>query len=79
MNELGEKSQATLIHGNCVNKPSHWLIIFGNVLINDRNFYDQLINNSIRKYDKVIKIAIGQDDDYTKGYLLNHSYFKFDY
>ena len=32
LNELGEKSQATIILGRFVNKPqsnSHWLIVFG--------------------------------------------------
>ena len=32
LNELGEKSRATIILGNLVNKPQsnfHWLIVFG--------------------------------------------------
>ena len=45
-------------------------------LINSRNFYDQPIEDEIKKYDKIRKIATGQDDDYTLGRLLNYQYFK---
>ena len=38
-----------------------------NVLINDRNFYDQPINNQIKKHDKVRKIATGKGDHDTTG------------
>ena len=34
-----------------------------NVLTDGRNFYDQPINNQIKKYDKIRKIAIGFGDD----------------
>ena len=47
-----------------------------NVLIDGRNFYDQLINDQIKKYDKIRKIATGQADDYTTGCLLDFQYFK---
>ena len=33
------------------------------VLIDDRNFYDQPINNQIKRYDEIRKIAIGKGDD----------------
>ena len=33
-----------------------------NVLIDGRNFYDQPINDSIRKYDEIRKIATGKGD-----------------
>ena len=36
-----------------------------NVLIDDRNFYDQPINDMIKQYDKIRKTATGQEDDYT--------------
>ena len=39
-----------------------------NVLIDGRNFFDQLIKNE--------KIAIGQGDNYTNGCLLDYNYFK---
>ena len=32
-------------------------------VIDGRNFYDQLINDMIKQYDGIIKIAIGQGDD----------------
>ena len=47
-----------------------------NVLIDSRNFYYQPINDQIRKYDEIRKIATGQGDDYTTGYLLDYQYFK---
>ena len=34
-----------------------------NVLIDGRNFYDQPINDSIRKYDEIRKIATGKGDN----------------
>ena len=50
-----------------------------NVLIDGRNFYDQPINDSIRKYDEIRKIAIGKGDNYTTGCLLDYNYFKKNY
>ena len=47
-----------------------------NVLIDGRNFYDQPINDSIRKYDEIRKIAIGKGDNYATGCLLDYDYFK---
>ena len=47
-----------------------------NVLIDGRSFYDQPINDQIKKYDKIRKIAAVQGDDYTTGYLLDYQYFK---
>ena len=47
-----------------------------NVLIDGRNFYDQLINDQIKQNDKVRKTATGQGDDYTTGCLLDYQYFK---
>ena len=45
-------------------------------LIDGRNFYDQPINDQVRKYDEIRKTAIGKRDDYTTGYLLDYQYFK---
>ena len=42
-----------------------------NVLVNARNFYNQPINDQIKSYDKIRKIATGQGDDYTAGCLLD--------
>ena len=47
-----------------------------NVLIDGTNFYDQSINDQIRKYDEVRKVATGKGDDYTTGCLLDYKYFK---
>ena len=47
-----------------------------NVLINGRNFYDQSINDLIKQYDEIKKIARGQGDDYTTGCLLDYQHLK---
>ena len=47
-----------------------------NVLIDGRNFYDQPINDQIRKYVEMRKIVTGKGDDYTTGCLLDYQYFK---
>ena len=50
-----------------------------NMLIDGRNFYDQPINDSIRKYDEIRKIATGKGDNYVTGCLLDYDYFKKNY
>ena len=50
-----------------------------NIKIDGRDFYDQLVNDSIRQYDEIRKILIGQGDDYTTGCLLDFAYFKKNY
>ena len=50
-----------------------------NIEIDGRNFYDQLINDSIKQYDEIRKISTGQGDDYTTGCLLDFSYFEKNY
>ena len=47
-----------------------------NVLFDGRNFYDQPINDQIRKYDEFKKNVTGQGDDYTTECLLDYQYFK---
>ena len=47
-----------------------------NLLIDGRNFYDQSINDQIKKYDKIGKITTGKGDDYTASCLLDYQYFK---
>ena len=42
-----------------------------NIEIDGRNFCDQPIHDSIKKYDEVRKTATGQGDDYTKVWLLD--------
>ena len=38
-------------------------------------FNDQ-INDQIKKYDEIRKIAVGKGDDYTTSCLLDYQYFK---
>ena len=47
-----------------------------NVLIGGRNFYDQPINDKVRQYDEIRKIATGKGDNYATGCLLDYKYFK---
>ena len=47
-----------------------------NVLIDGKNFYDQPINDQIKKYDEIRKIATGKGYDYTNGCLLDYQYFE---
>ena len=50
-----------------------------NIEVDGRNFYDQPINDSIKQYDEIRKISIGQGDDYTTGCLLDSAYFEKNY
>ena len=47
-----------------------------NVLIDPSNFYDQPINDQIKKYDEIRKVATGKGDDCATGCLLDYQYFK---
>ena len=47
-----------------------------NVLIDGRKFYDQPINDKIRQYDEIRKVATGKGDNYATGCLLDYKYFK---
>ena len=49
------------------------------MLFDGRNFYDQPINDSIRKYDKIRKIATGKGGNYATGCLLDCNCFKKNY
>ena len=48
-------------------------------MIDERNFYDQPINDLIKQYDVVRKVSTGQGDGYTIGCLLDYVYFKNNY
>ena len=50
-----------------------------NVLIGGRNFYNQPINDQIKKYDEIRTIATAIGDNYTTGCLLDYQYFKHHY
>ena len=43
-------------------------------MIDEQNFFDQLIKNNLRTYN-IRNIAIGQGDDYTTSCLLDCNYF----
>ena len=45
-------------------------------MIDGKNFFDQPINSNIKTCESIRKIANGQGDDYTTGYLLEYSYLK---
>ena len=47
-----------------------------NVLVDGRNYHDQPVNDMIKQYDEIRRIATGQEDDYTTACLLNYQYFK---
>ena len=49
------------------------------MLIDGRNFYDQPMNDSVKKYDEIRKITTGKGDNYTTGCLLDYDYFKKNY
>ena len=45
-------------------------------MIDRKNFFDHSVKNNKATYDNIRKIATGQGDDYTTGYLLDYIYFK---
>ena len=47
-----------------------------NILIDERNFFGQPINDLVKQYGKIIMTATGQGDDYTTSCLLDYLYFK---
>ena len=42
-------------------------------MIDRKNFFDQSVKNNKATYDNIRKLATGQGDDYTTGYLLTIS------
>ena len=47
-----------------------------NVMIDGKNFFDQLVKNDKVTYENIIKISADQGDDYTTGCLLDYIYIK---
>ena len=45
-------------------------------MIDGKNFSDQPAENNKVTYENIRKIATGQGDDYTTGWLLDYIYFK---
>ena len=44
-------------------------------MIDGKNFFDQPVKSSVKRYDNNQKIATVQGDDYTTGCLLDYNYF----
>ena len=42
-------------------------------MIDEQNFFDQLVKNNLTTYDSIWKIATGQGDDYITGCLLDNN------
>ena len=47
-----------------------------NVMIDEKNFFDQPIKNDKVTYEIIWKIATGWGDDYATGCLVDYTYFK---
>ena len=45
-----------------------------NVLIDERNFYDQNVNSSIVRYNELLKMTSGRSEDHSTGWLLDYDY-----
>ena len=45
-------------------------------MIDEQNFFDQLVRNNLRTNESIRKIETGQRDDYATGCLLDYDYFK---
>ena len=41
-------------------------------MIDGRNFFDQPVKNNLKTYNNIQKIATGQGDDYTTGFLQDY-------
>ena len=48
-------------------------------MIDRKNFFDQSVKNNKATYDNIRKLATGQGDDYTTGYLLDYIYLNYIY
>ena len=46
-----------------------------NIIIDDKNVFDQQINRELKTYENVRKIVTGQGYDYTTGWFLGCSHF----
>ena len=46
-----------------------------NIMINGENIFDQPVKDNKVTYENVRKVALGQWDDYTAGFLLTYPYF----
>ena len=58
---------------------SKWIIDNYNVIINGKNFYDQLIDSDRKRYKEIRKLTTRQSEDYNTGCLLDYEYIKNNY
>ena len=49
-------------------------IKYDKLMIDGQRFFDQPVNNNLRTFDNIRKIATGQGDDYATGCLLDYNY-----
>ena len=47
-----------------------------NIMINGKNFYNQVIDSDIKQYEEIRKITPGQHEEYTAVCLLDYDYIK---
>ena len=47
------------------------IIKYHNVIINEKNFYDQTNDCNVKRYEKIRKLTRRQGEDYTAGCLLD--------
>ena len=50
-----------------------------NILIDERNFYDQNVNSSIVRYNELLKMTTRISEDYSTGCLLDYDYYVKDF
>ena len=50
-----------------------------NVLIDGKKFYDQNINDSITRYNELLKLTTEKSEDYITGCLVDYDYYMKDY
>ena len=49
-------------------------IKYDKLMIDGQRFFDQPVNNNLRTFDNIRKIATGQGDDYATGCLSDYNY-----
>ena len=47
-----------------------------NVLIDGLGFYDNPVSNKITKYEEILKLITGKDENHPTGCLLDYIYYK---
>ena len=47
-----------------------------NVIISEKDFYDQAINSNIKRYEEIRKLTREQEKGYTIGCILDYEYIK---